>query len=160
MTYVAPTTMFSAAVALLPHVSETPLGDLNEEQMKMTVGRAAQLARLLASEFSQGSWSPTIAAMPTVADVHNLPVSANEKPEWIRLPAKGRCPHSGLSRSVLYTLIAPCEANDHRPPVKSAHIRKRGAERGIRLISYDSLMTYLSTQAKLSDKDGGTETAP
>lgn len=153
MSYVAPTTMFSAAVALLPHVSEIPLGDLNDEQMKMAVGRAAQLARLLANEFSQGSWSPTVAAMPTVANVHNLPVNSNDKPEWIRLPAKGRCPHSGLSRSALYTLISPCEANDHRPPVKSAHIRRRGAERGVRLISYDSLMNYLSTQAELRDEE-------
>jgi hypothetical protein len=33
--------------------------------------------------------------------------------------------------------------------VKSVVLRKRGALRGIRLISYDSLMRYLTKQCKL-----------
>ena len=33
------------------------------------------------------------------------------------------------------------------PPVKSVVLRKRGALRGIRLISYDSLMRYLAELA-------------
>jgi hypothetical protein len=65
-------------------------------------------------------------------------------PEWLRLPAPGkRCPHSGLSRSTLNALTIPGPANDNRPPVKSVVLRKRGALRGIRLISYDSLMLHL-----------------
>jgi hypothetical protein len=67
------------------------------------------------------------------------------KPEWLRLPAPGaRCRFTGLSRSTLNELTIPGPANDGSPPVKSVVLRKRGALRGIRLISYDSLMSYLS----------------
>jgi len=66
-------------------------------------------------------------------------------PEWIRLPAPGsRCRHTGLSRSTLNELTIPGVANDWKPPVKSVVLRKRGAVRGIRLISYDALMNYLN----------------
>lgn len=68
------------------------------------------------------------------------------KPEWLRLPAPGaRCRFTGLSRSTLNELTIPGPANDGFPPVKSVVLRKRGALRGIRLISYDSLMQYLNT---------------
>ncbi len=72
------------------------------------------------------------------------PVTETIKPEWLRLPAPGtRCRFTGLSRGTLNELSIPCPANDHKPPVKSVVIRKRGAVRGIRLISYDSLMAHL-----------------
>jgi len=41
------------------------------------------------------------------------------------------------------TIAGP--ANDGSPPVKSVVLRKRGGLRGIRLISYDSLMGNLAT---------------
>ncbi len=70
---------------------------------------------------------------------------AVSKPEWLRLPAPGaRCRFTGLSRSTLNELTIPGPANDGNPPVKSVVLRKRGAMRGIRLISYDSLMGYLA----------------
>ena len=70
--------------------------------------------------------------------------TASLKPEWLRLPAPGRrCPFTGLSRSTLNELTIPGPANDGSPPVKSVVLRKRGALRGIRLISYDSLMAHL-----------------
>ena len=68
------------------------------------------------------------------------------KPEWVRLPApRNRCRFTGLSRSTLNELTIAGPANDGVPPVKSVVLRKRGALRGIRLISYDSLMGYLAT---------------
>ncbi len=67
------------------------------------------------------------------------------RPEWLRLPAPGtRCHYTGLSRSTLNELVIAGPANDGVPPVKSVVLRKRGAQRGIRLISYESLMGYLS----------------
>ncbi len=70
------------------------------------------------------------------------------KPEWLRLPAPGnRCRFTGLSRSTLNELTIPGPANDGTPPVKSVVLRKRGALRGIRLISYDSLMAHLENLA-------------
>ena len=70
------------------------------------------------------------------------------RPEWLRLPAPGsRCRFTGLSRSTLNELTIAGPANDGVPPVKSVVLRKRGALRGIRLISYDSLMQHLATLA-------------
>lgn len=73
-------------------------------------------------------------------------LSEATKPEWLRLPAPGaRCRFTGLSRSTLNELTIAGPANDGSPPVKSVVLRKRGAMRGIRLISYHSLMGYLTT---------------
>jgi hypothetical protein len=70
--------------------------------------------------------------------------AATIKPEWLRLPAPGsRCPFTGLSRSTLNELTIAGPANNGNPPVKSVVLRKRGALRGIRLISFDSLMAHL-----------------
>ncbi len=86
-------------------------------------------------------------------EVAAMTVSAsNNRPEWIRLPQPSRrCPHTGLSRSTLNELTIPGPANDSRPPVKSVVLKKRGAVRGIRLISYDSLMAYLESLAPQND---------
>jgi hypothetical protein len=65
------------------------------------------------------------------------------KPEWLRLPDAIRV--SGIGRSTLYQLL-----NDGS--VRSVVLRKRGRQRGIRLISADSLRTYIE-----SFMLGGTE---
>ena len=66
------------------------------------------------------------------------------RPVWIRLPEKkGRCLYTGLSRTTLFELSVPCAANDLRPPVESVVIKKRYAQRGIRLIRLKSLMRHL-----------------
>lgn len=85
---------------------------------------------------------------PSIIQQQAAALTAHEqlRPEWIRLPKPGdRCHYSGLSRSTLNELVIPGPANDHLPPVKSAVIKKRSALRGIRLISYDSLMEYIET---------------
>ena len=56
------------------------------------------------------------------------------KPEWLRVPVAVRL--FGVCRSSLYELIAAGR-------IKSTCLRKRGAVRGIRLISYDSLAAYI-----------------
>jgi len=71
--------------------------------------------------------------------------SGPQAPEFIRLPKPGsRCPYTGLNRSTLSELTLPCDANGFSAPVKSVLLRKRGATRGIRLISFDSLIGYLN----------------
>ncbi len=60
------------------------------------------------------------------------------KPEWLRIPDAIRI--FGICRSSLYELIA---ANK----IKSTSLRKRGAIKGIRLISYDSLAAYIENAA-------------
>ncbi len=69
------------------------------------------------------------------------------RPEFIRLPRNGsKCPLTGLGRSSLNSLVLPCESNNHKPPVKSIVLRKRGNARGARLIVVDSLLDYLYRQ--------------
>ena len=67
-------------------------------------------------------------------------------PEFIRLPKKGKCKWTGLSRSKLNQLILPCSQNEFKPPVKSVCLRQRGATKGTRLIVLDSLLNYLYSQ--------------
>jgi len=56
------------------------------------------------------------------------------KPEWVRVPEAVKV--SGLSRSSIYELIGSGK-------IKSFSNRARGNQRGIRLISYDSLLGFL-----------------
>ncbi|MDP0500740.1 MAG: hypothetical protein Q7P63_11655 [Verrucomicrobiota bacterium JB022] len=71
--------------------------------------------------------------------------ATHSKPEFIRLPLPGkRCPYTGLSRSTLNELTIASDTNDYNPPVDSKVLRKRGATRGIRLINFDSLISYLN----------------
>lgn len=60
--------------------------------------------------------------------------SVKNKPEWLRVPEAVRL--FGLGRSYLYELIGAGS-------IRSTSIRRRGALRGIRLISYDSLVAYI-----------------
>ena len=59
------------------------------------------------------------------------------RPEWIRLPREGsNCVFTGLSRSYIAGLI-------REGKIRSRTLRNRGASRGIRLISYDSIMDFI-----------------
>jgi hypothetical protein len=60
------------------------------------------------------------------------------EPEWLRIPDAVRV--SGIGRSTLYNLIGA-------GAIKSVCLRKRGCQRGIRLISADSLRTYIQSFA-------------
>jgi len=72
------------------------------------------------------------------------PVTAFQpQPEFIRLPKRGQCPITGLTRSKLYDLISPNEGNGFKPPVKSVSLRKPGQTKGTRLIVLQSLLAYL-----------------
>lgn len=75
------------------------------------------------------------------------------KPEWLRVPDAVRI--FGISRSALYELIAGGE-------IKSTALKKRGAVRGIRIISFDSLADYCeraasNTEQERTQMEGGDE---
>lgn len=66
---------------------------------------------------------------------------------WIRVCRPGeRCKVSGLSRSTIRELCVPGPRNDYAPPVASRLLKRRGAARGILLISKQSLLEYISAQ--------------
>ena len=82
--------------------------------------------------------------MPNCHPIQQVLTAPSQRPETIRLPSTGqRCPYTGLSRSALNNLILPCALNEFRPPVRSFSLKRRNTVRGVRLISYDSLMQYL-----------------
>jgi hypothetical protein len=63
--------------------------------------------------------------------------AVSQRPEWIRLPREGStCPFSGLSRSYLADLV-------RRREVPSKALRRPGTVRGVRLICYEGLMSYI-----------------
>lgn len=69
----------------------------------------------------------------------NAPRKTNLAPLYVRLPRIGfRCEISGLSRTALYAL---CKSG----AVKSAVVKQPGTKRGIRLVNYKSLVSYLES---------------
>lgn len=65
-----------------------------------------------------------------------------------------------MSRSALNELILPNEHNDHRPPVRSFVLRKKGAKSGIRLIDYASLRAYIRSNESLNSGADHSESLP
>ena len=77
----------------------------------------------------------------------------NHRPEFIRLPKSGSlCQWTGLSRSKLNELILPSPVNGHRPPVRSVSLRNRNQMKAVRLVNFDSLMTYLRSLETVSEE--------
>jgi hypothetical protein len=89
---------------------------------------------------SESTTSPVVAAPARVA---------NCRPEWIRLPKAGTlCAWTGLSRSKLNELVLSTPANSHRPPVKSAALRQKGALKGVRLVHLRSLLDFIESNVE------------
>ena len=135
--------MFQAAVSLLPMASKKPLHELLPDEEIEVTHRAARLARGVARALGDNFLSITTDSIPESLFDADATAATRHAPEWIRIPNKGRCPYTQLGRSMIYQLITPSAANDHRAPVRSISLRQRGAAKGMRLVSYDSLMDYI-----------------
>jgi predicted DNA-binding transcriptional regulator AlpA len=98
-----------------------------------------------------------MAANAPATDCKTVVVAAspNCRPEFVRLPIKGLCPFTGLSRSKIYTLILPHEDNDFRPPVRSVSLRKPGQIKGTRLVVLESLLAYLRDEVEVFQRSIG-----
>ena len=65
------------------------------------------------------------------------PATGPVLPRFIRPPRPGQlCQHSGLGRSAIYNLVKEGK-------VDAISVRKPGAKRGVTLVRYDSLISYL-----------------
>jgi len=73
------------------------------------------------------------------------------KPEWVRVTEAVKI--SGLCRSSIYELIGSDK-------IKSFSNRARGCQRGVRLISYDSLVEYLERAYLESLENASTPPPP
>lgn len=81
------------------------------------------------------------------------------RPKFLRLPkGKVRCPYSGLTRSMMDSLVRPCAANKFRPPVRSSRLKQAGTagRRGAVLIDAESLFEFLDSQSRLPLQGDGT----
>jgi hypothetical protein len=64
---------------------------------------------------------------------------------WLRLPRpRTRCIISGLSRSSLVELVRPGPRNQFKPPVEARILKRKGAARGIILVSQQSLLRFIN----------------
>lgn len=89
----------------------------------------------------------TSAATPPHLAGPTLTSAVFDNATWLRLPRPGeRCPVSGLSRSTLAELVRPCERNGYRPPVEARLLKRKGAARGVLLVSKQSLLAYIDAQ--------------
>ena len=89
----------------------------------------AKEAKALAKQLSEGAW--TVAPLPSLKEVvEQASPKPSFRPEWIRMPKKGRCPYCGLTRSFLWQLVSPNAANGYRPPVQSVVLRTKGIPGG------------------------------
>lgn len=69
----------------------------------------------------------------------NALTSTNARPEFLRFPRTGqRCLITGLSRPFLYTLAKEGK-------IKTVSLRDRNKQRGVRLISADSLLAFINS---------------
>lgn len=66
-------------------------------------------------------------------------LSASQRPEFYRLPAKGGDPYFGFTRSYYYE-------GENRGYWKLAHIRERGKLRGVTLVPYDAVAAFVRKQ--------------
>ena len=105
------------------------------------------------SKDTAGQSGHTTAPVAAPASATSTP----SQPEYIRLPKRGPCPITGLTRSKLYELISPNEDNGFKPPVKSVSLRKPGQTKGTRLIVLQSLLDYLRGEVEAFQQSIGRE---
>ena len=87
---------------------------------------------------------------PSLPDTVRAPVD----PPFIRLPRDGeRCPWTGLTRAWINKLIFPAEGTNDPPRVRSFELVDPGKSRGVRLIDFASLMSYIRSQASQRPAD-------
>lgn len=67
---------------------------------------------------------------------------------WIRLPGRGHCPYTGLTRPFYYQLIAD-------GVIRSACLRKPGALRGTRLVWLPSVLAHIEKHIDTVGAEGG-----
>jgi hypothetical protein len=120
--------------------------------MGQTSNSKAQKARK--ASFPPGYMYPAVPGMG-IQDLNVVPTSAADffvatlGLRWTKLPrAKDREPFTGLSRSVINTLILPSPENGFKARVESASFRQPGQKKATRLVRLKSLLAFVEDQAQ------------
>ena len=66
---------------------------------------------------------------------------------WIRLPVRGRCPHTGFTRPFYYDLI-------NRGQIKTANLRQPGKLTGVRLVWLPSVLAFIERHVEKHAEGG------
>jgi hypothetical protein len=86
---------------------------------------------------------PAKFTIQTIAEAHKES-DQKQAAEFLRLPKPGTlCPVTDLTRSYINMLVLPSKENNFKPPVKSFTLRKRGQQKGVRLIDRADLIRYI-----------------
>lgn len=95
-----------------------------------------------------------IKAMEGMGDaviVLSFPADYVPKPEWIKMPPRGSvCSYCSLPDSTLRDMIERSKRTAW--PIKKRHARQPGASKGITLIHYKSLMTFIENLPESAPK--------
>lgn len=76
------------------------------------------------------------------ANCLETPAAPIIRPEWIRLPSPGdRCPHTGLGRHNLWSLVKSGK-------VKTTRLGPKSAKRAVRVVHLQSLLSYLESESE------------
>jgi hypothetical protein len=104
--------------------------------------------------FTESFATPNPTAEPSELEQQLARILARVPP-LITLPKpKARCRYTGESRTGLVELIAPCERNGFKPPVKAIYKRAhKYAQRGQWLIPAENLFRHLLGLAEHSTED-------
>lgn len=134
----------------LARTTEAKIDSIRGSGVK-TVAEVRLALASIGRQLGEGIESRAVKTDDSIKTAEPEPVKASTvrtiRPEWIRLPPTGQSdPYTGLKRSKLNELILPSPANNFKPPVKSVCLRNKGQKKGVRLISYDSLLSYLECQ--------------
>jgi hypothetical protein len=83
------------------------------------------------------------------------PEATTQTPILFRLPKPGTVdPYFGGNRSFWNERILATPRNNHKPEVRSVVVRKRGALKGCRFISFESALLYFNA---LAEQQGAQE---
>ena len=136
----------SAFVPTCPHMSllvmnqrTTTLLVFDDHCIVSVISLGQMKSSSISTEYNEANGGSVLADQPMAV-----------RPIYMRFPRSGNCLYTGLSRSKLYELTS-----GDNPPVKAISLKTADQQRGTRLINFQSLLDYIESFARKSQKTQG-----